>query len=100
MTYPTTATSVSTTSRTVYNQYSEPTQTTDELGNVRNFSYDANFWPKNATDTIDGQTATAVSFTFNLNGTMQAKAVGYDLTTGRGSPKAYSLVHHLATVIP
>jgi YD repeat-containing protein len=64
------------TSRTEYNQYSEPTQTTDELGNVRTFSYDDKFWPKSATDAL----GTVVSFNFNANGTMQAKAVGRDIS--------------------
>jgi hypothetical protein len=32
-------------STTTYNAYSEPATTTDELGNVRTFTYDANFWP-------------------------------------------------------
>jgi len=58
---------------------SVPTQTIDELGNVRNFSYDAVFWPKVATDTVEGQPGAAVRFTFNANGTIAAKAVGYDL---------------------
>jgi subtilase family serine protease len=29
-----------------------------------------------------------------------ATTAGYDLTTGRGSPKAHGFVHHLATMIP
>ena len=41
-TYPATPTSINTTSTTQYNQYSEPTSTIDELGNVRVFNYDAN----------------------------------------------------------
>src|SRR2546430_13239511 len=49
-TLPRTITSINTTSQTVYDpQFSLPTQTIDELGNKRNFSYDANFWPKIAT---------------------------------------------------
>jgi YD repeat-containing protein len=35
---------------TAYNQFSEPTQTTDELGNVRTFNYDVNFNPLSVTD--------------------------------------------------
>ncbi|SPF46811.1 hypothetical protein SBA4_3570010 [Candidatus Sulfopaludibacter sp. SbA4] len=71
---------------TAYNQASEPAQTTDELGNVRTFTYDTNFWPKLANDSI----GPVVSFTFNANGTMQSKAVGYDLTTTSGKATAYT----------
>jgi YD repeat-containing protein len=90
VTYPVTATSTNTTSHTEYNAVAEPRKITDELGQIRNFSYDQNFWPKNQTDTIDGQTATAVSYTFNANGTMQAKAVGYDLTVTSGKATTYT----------
>ena len=76
-TYPATATSTNTTSTTAYNQYSEPTQTTDELGNIRTFAYDANFNPVSVTDS----TGTLASFQFNTNGTMQAGAVGYDISS-------------------
>ena len=86
VTYPKTATSVNTTSTTVYNASSEQTQTTDELGNVRNFTYDANFWPKGASDSI----GPIVSFTFNVNGTMAAKSVGYDLTATSSVATAYT----------
>jgi len=70
----------------VYNSVSEPIQTTDELGNVRTFSYDTNFWPKLGNDSI----GPVVSFTFNANGTMAAKAVGYDLTAASGKATAYT----------
>src|SRR5579883_2518764 len=73
-------------STTQYNGYSEPTQTTDELGNVRTFTYDGNFWPKLASDAI----GPVVSFTFNANGTMASKAVGYDLTATAGAATAYT----------
>src|SRR5208283_5600878 len=58
------------------NAYSEPSSTTDELGNPRAFTYDSNFWPQLASDSI----GPVASFTFNANGTMASKAVGYDLT--------------------
>ena len=70
-------------SQTLYNAYSEPVTTTDEKGNIRTFTYDAHFWPQLATDRPGGSTDTlhpVVSFTFNTNGTMASKAVGYDLT--------------------
>ncbi len=73
-------------SRTEYNAYSEPTKTTDELGNIRNFTYDSNFWPKLASDTI----GPVVSFTFNPNGTMAKKAVGYDLTPNPEKATTYT----------
>lgn len=75
VTYPKTATSTNMTSTTQYNQYSEPTSTTDELGNVRNFAYDANYNPQSVKDSL----GTLASFIFNANGTMAAGAVGYDL---------------------
>ncbi|MGD0548718.1 MAG: DUF6531 domain-containing protein [Terracidiphilus sp.] len=75
-TYPATATSRNTTSATVYNQYSEPMQTTDELGNVRAFNYDANANPSSVTDSI----GTLASFIFNANATLEAGAIGYDIT--------------------
>jgi RHS repeat-associated protein len=84
-TYPKTATSVNTMSMTVYNPSSEPTQTTDELGNARNFTYDATFWPKSASDSI----GPVASFTFNANGTIAAKAIGYDLTATAGVSTTY-----------
>jgi RHS repeat-associated protein len=92
VTYPATATTKNTTSQTAYNAYSEPIATTDELGNVRTFSYDSNFWPQLATDKPGGPTDTlhpVVSFTFNANGTMAAKAVGYDLTQTPGAATTY-----------
>ena len=75
-TYPATPTSKNTTSATVYNQYSEPTSTTDELGNVRLFNYDANYNPQNVTDSA----GTLASFIFNANSTLEAGAIGYDIT--------------------
>jgi YD repeat-containing protein len=72
-------------SQTTYNAASEPLTTTDELGNVRTFSYDANFWPKLASDSV----GPVVSFTFNANGTMASKAVGYNLATSAGTATAY-----------
>jgi RHS repeat-associated protein len=92
VTYPATATTKNTTSQTAYNAYSEPIATTDELGNVRTFSYDSNFWPQLATDKPGGPTDSlhpVVSFTFNANGTMAAKAVGYDLTQTPGAATTY-----------
>jgi RHS repeat-associated protein len=79
-TYPNVTQGVNTTSYTAYNQYSEPTSTTDELGNVRTFNYDANYNPLSVTDTINGAPATLASFIFNANGTLQAGAIGYDIT--------------------
>jgi YD repeat-containing protein len=85
-TYPPTPGASNTTSYTTYNPYSEPASTTDELGNVRNFSYDANFWPQLAVDSI----GPVVSFTFNSNGTMASKAVGYDLTQTSNAATTYT----------
>jgi RHS repeat-associated protein len=79
-TYPNITQGVNTTSYTAYNQYSEPTSTTDELGNVRTFNYDANYNPQSVTDTINNAPATLASFIFNANGTLQAGAIGYDIT--------------------
>jgi len=79
-TYPVVTQGVNTTSYTAYNQYSEPTSTTDELGNVRTFNYDASYNPQSVTDTINGAPATLASFIFNANGTLQAGAIGYDIT--------------------
>jgi YD repeat-containing protein len=75
-TYPATATSTNTTSTTAYNQYSEPTQTTDELGNVRVFNYDANYNPQSVSDSL----GTLASFIFNPNQTLQAGAIGFDIS--------------------
>jgi len=61
---------------TSYNQYSEPNETIDELGNVRYFNYDVNFNPQTVTDSQ----GTLASFVFNNDGTMQAGAIGYDLS--------------------
>jgi RHS repeat-associated protein len=76
-TYPQTATSTNTTSATTYNQYSEPTASMDELGNVRLYNYDANSWPSSVTDGL----GVLLSSNFNSNGQMLAGAIGYDITT-------------------
>jgi RHS repeat-associated protein len=73
-------------SQTVYNAHGERTQTIDELGNVRNFSYDSNFWPKLISDSI----GPVVSFTFNANGTVASNLVGYDLTAAPGKATTYT----------
>ena len=83
---PTPNNPVNTTSYTTYNAYSEPSGTTDELGNPRNFTYDSNFWPQLASDSI----GPVVSFTFNANGTMASKAVGYDLTQTSDAATKYT----------
>ncbi|MGA2084000.1 MAG: DUF2341 domain-containing protein [Terracidiphilus sp.] len=75
-TYPSTGAGHNTTSYTYYNQYSEPTSTTDELGNVRTFNYDANYNPQSVTDSI----GTLASFIFNPNQTLAAGAIGYDIS--------------------
>ncbi|MDR3426072.1 PKD domain-containing protein, partial [Silvimonas sp.] len=75
-TYPATATSKNTTSTTAYNKYSEPTSTTDELGNLRLFNYDANYNPQSVADSA----GTLASFLFNTNQTLQAGAIGFDIT--------------------
>jgi len=79
-TYPATPTAANptpnTTSYTAYNQYSEPTQTTDELGNVRTFNYDGNFLPQSVTDA----SGTLASFIFNSNSTLAAGAIGSDIS--------------------
>jgi RHS repeat-associated protein len=96
VTYPSTPTSTNTTSTTQYNAYGEPTQTVDENSNARSFTYDANFWPKLASDSI----GPVVSFTYNANGTMAAKAVGYDLnvTSGKATTYTYDQYGNLQTV--
>lgn len=75
-TYPATATSTNTTSTTAYNQYSQPAQTVDELGNIRAFNYDLNFNPQNVSDA----SGTLASFVFNTDGTMQSGAIGFDIS--------------------
>jgi RHS repeat-associated protein len=62
---------------TTYNQFSEPTQTIDELGNARSFNYDINFNPQNVTDGL----GTLASFSFNADGTMHSGAIGFDIST-------------------
>jgi YD repeat-containing protein len=86
VTYPRTASSLNTTSKTEYNAYGEPTKTIDENGKVRTFTYDANFWPKLASDEI----GPVVSFQSNQNGTMASKAVGYDLAATSGKATTYT----------
>jgi RHS repeat-associated protein/uncharacterized repeat protein (TIGR01451 family) len=78
--YPKTATSVNTTSTTAYNQFSQPTSHTDQLGNVRTVTYDDNFSPQSITDTVNGSPAVIESFHYNPDGTKQADALGFDLT--------------------
>jgi RHS repeat-associated protein len=75
-TYPATPTSHNTTSATNYNQYGEPIQTLDELDNSRFFNYDANYNPQSVTDSI----GTLASFIFNANTTLQAGAIGFDIS--------------------
>jgi len=74
--YPGQNTCTATGSVTSYNQYSEPSETIDELGNVRTFNYDVNFNPQTVTDSL----GTLTSFIFNNDGTMQAGAIGYDIS--------------------
>ena len=83
---PTPNNPVNTTSYTTYNAYSEPSTTEDELRNIRSFTYDSNFWPQLAGDSI----GPVVSFTFNANGTMASKAVGYDLTQTSDAATKYT----------
>jgi RHS repeat-associated protein len=75
-TYPSLGTGHNTTSTTYYNQYSEPTSTIDELGNVRFFNYDTNFLPQSVTDS----SGTLASFIFNANSTLEAGAIGFDIS--------------------
>ncbi|MGD0733384.1 MAG: DUF2341 domain-containing protein [Terracidiphilus sp.] len=85
-TYPATATGTNTTSTTQYNQYSEPTSTTDELGNVRLFNYDANYNPQSVTDSA----GTLASFLFNQYQTLQAGAIGFDITVNPAQASQFS----------
>jgi YD repeat-containing protein len=85
ITYPQTSTSTNTTSRTSYNQYSEPTSTTDEVGNERTFTYDANYNPQSVKDA----NGTLASFIFNGNGTLQAGAIGYDISSQPGKASQF-----------
>jgi RHS repeat-associated protein len=89
-TYPQVTVGVNTTSAMAYNQYSEPTSTMDELGNVRTFNYDANYQPQSVTDTISGAPATLASFLFSANGTLQAGAIGYDITAQPARASQYT----------
>jgi RHS repeat-associated protein len=84
VTYPPTGDGKNTTSYTEYNAASEPTQTKDEKGNIRTFAYDENYWPQLAGDVL----GPVVSFSFNANGTMASKAVGYNLAIPADSGKA------------
>ena len=86
VTYPATGTSTNTTSYTQYNEFSEPTLTTDELGNVRTFNYDGNYNPQSVTDSI----GTLASFLFSANGTMQAGAIGYDLSSSPANASQFT----------
>ena len=85
-TYPSLGTGHNTTSTVVYNQYSQPISTTDELGHVRTFNYDANYNPQNVTDSI----GTLASFVFNQDSTLAAKAIGYDLTANPSMATQYT----------
>jgi RHS repeat-associated protein len=85
-TYPATPMSSNTTSTTAYNQYSEPTSTTDELGNVRSFNYDANYDPRSVTDS----SGTLASFLFNANQTLQAGAIGFDITASPANASQFT----------
>ena len=80
---------------TVYNQYSEPTQSVDELGNVRLFNYDVNFNPQ----TVSDSSGTLASFVFNNDGTMQAGGIGYDIsaTPAKASQFAYDSNGNMAS---
>jgi RHS repeat-associated protein len=75
-TSPSTGTGHNTTSTTLYNQYSEPVSTTDELGKVRTFNYDANYLPTSVTDSL----GTLSSFIFNPDSTLAAGAIGFDIS--------------------
>jgi RHS repeat-associated protein len=86
ITYPQTSTSTNTTSTTAYNQYSEPTSTTDELGNMRTFAYDASFNPQSVKDA----NGTLASFIFNANGTLQAGAIGSDISSQPGKASQFT----------
>jgi RHS repeat-associated protein len=90
ITYPQTPGSVNTTVSTAYNQYAEPTQRTDQLGNVQNVTYDANYLPQIISDTVNGSPAVLQSFHYNSNGTKQADAVGYDLTVAPNRATTYT----------
>ncbi len=94
-----TATSVNTTSYTVYNQHSEPEGTRDELGNVVAYSYDANFWPQFIVDNLNNTPTVKASFAFNPDGTMQAGAIGYDLTQTPGKATTYTYDAYGNTVL-
>jgi YD repeat-containing protein len=85
-TYPATVSSKNTTSYIAYNQYSEQTSATDELGNVRTFNYDANYLPHSTTDSL----GVVASYLFNANGTLQAGATGYDLTAQPAMASQYT----------
>jgi YD repeat-containing protein len=87
--------SVNTTISVAYNSSGQPTQITNELGNIVTITYDANHWPKSASDAI----GPLGSFTFNANGTQKAKAVGYDLTStpGKATTYTYDLYGNLAS---
>lgn len=90
VTYPKTATSINTTSATTYNQFSEPTSHTDELGNVQNVSYDTNFLPQIITDTVNNNPVVVQSFHYNTDGTKQSEAIGFDLTIFPNKVTTYS----------
>ncbi|HEY2470684.1 MAG TPA: DUF2341 domain-containing protein, partial [Terracidiphilus sp.] len=82
-------------STTAYNQFSEPVQTADELGNIRRFNYDVNFNPLSVTDSA----GTLASFAFNNDGTMQSGAIGFDISAApsRASQFTYDADGNMAS---
>jgi RHS repeat-associated protein/uncharacterized repeat protein (TIGR01451 family) len=90
VTFPRTASSVSTTITTAYNQFSQPVSLTDQLGNVRTVTYDANLLPQTITDTVDGSTAVLRSFHYNPDGTKQAEAAGFNIAASPNKATTYT----------
>jgi RHS repeat-associated protein len=89
-TYPKTATSANTTRLAIYNQFGEIEGTKDELGNVVAYAYDGNFNPSLTIDYLNGTPTVKASFIFNPNATMQAGAVGYDITASPANFTEYA----------
>jgi RHS repeat-associated protein len=90
VTLPRAASSVNTTVTTTYNQFSQPATLTDQLGNVRTVSYDANFLPQKITDTVNGSSSVIQSFHFNTDGTKQAEALGFDIAAAPSKATTYT----------